>query len=596
MARLGKFFYINGTDNLSNAHFLRVRADGGITESLGCIDTAGTLLESASYFMRPSGFKEDTVYSLIPNNSNGSLNFTRASDAWRTDIEGLIQRVPWNLCTYSEQFQNADWLGGGNGKPTMTDNFAEAPNGTMTASKMEAASDGYQLRQNNAQENTQMNLSVWLRTNTGTKTIQLFMNNASTASQNITVTTTWTRYEISGLVTTLSGGGRNGLNTLEALTSSNYILIWGFQLNVGLTAKPYFPTTDRLNVPRLTYQNGGGGCPAALLEPQRTNLDPNSQTFSGWFLTNSGGTTVTTVSASNPYNFSTVAKVIPDAVLGQHRPFTTINYSAAGRIWVIAKSAGYDYLSFGETGSVAGGSIIFNLSNGTISGSAAGYTGEISSLGGGWYKCSLNIIQTGAFSRFIVVRNANSTADYTGDGTSGVLIAHKQMEVGAYDTTSILTSGATATRVADSFSRSNIYTNGLISASGGTWFVELRGNVAYTRDASTRIGIGDDSTLLTNSLFLNPVFGGGRIYIQKCVSGSIIGLYQTTTNTCKIAIKWNGTSADIFENGVKVVSATSFTATNMEWLTGNAGTPVFIQQMALFNYPLSDSDCQLLTT
>ena len=217
-----------------------------------------TLLEQASLVMIPSGYKEDVVYSQIPTSGAGDLSFTRASNGTRINSAGLVEVVPWNIMTYSEQFQNADWTGGGLGKPTMTDNFAEAPNGTMTASKMEAASDQYQMRQNNAQENTQMNLSVWLRTNTGTKTIQLFLNNGSTATQNLTVTTTWTRYEISGLVTTLSGGGRNGLNTLEALTSGAYILVWGFQTNLGLTAKPYFPTTDRLNVPRLTYQNGGG--------------------------------------------------------------------------------------------------------------------------------------------------------------------------------------------------------------------------------------------------------------------------------------------------------------------------------------------------
>jgi hypothetical protein len=231
-----------------------------------------TLLEQASLVLIPSGYNEDTVYSVIPSNGSGDMSFTRASDGTRINSDGLVEVCPWNLFTYSEQFQNANWTGGGNGKPTMTDNFAEAPNGTFTASKMEAVSDAYQLRQNNAIENTQMNLSVYLRTNTGTKTIQLFLNNGTTAFSNLTVTTTWQRFEISGTVTTLSGSGRNGLATLEALTSSEYILVWGAQISVGLTAKPYFPTTDRLNVPRLTYQNGGGGCPSLLLEPQRTNL------------------------------------------------------------------------------------------------------------------------------------------------------------------------------------------------------------------------------------------------------------------------------------------------------------------------------------
>ena len=54
---------------------------------------------------------------------------------------------------------------------------------------------------------------------------------------------------------------------------------WGAQSNIGSTAKPYFPTTDRLNVPRLTYQNGGGGCPSLLLEKQSTNVNENSNNF-----------------------------------------------------------------------------------------------------------------------------------------------------------------------------------------------------------------------------------------------------------------------------------------------------------------------------
>jgi hypothetical protein len=86
-----------------------------------------------------------------------------------------------------------------------------------------------------------MNVSVWLRTNTGTKTIQLILNDGASAYLDITVTTTWTRYEVSGLVTTLSGSGRNGLQTTEALTSGAYILVWGFQTNLGQPPNPISP-------------------------------------------------------------------------------------------------------------------------------------------------------------------------------------------------------------------------------------------------------------------------------------------------------------------------------------------------------------------
>jgi len=188
---------------------------------------------------------------------------------------------------------------------------------------------------------------------------------------------------------------------------------------------------------------------------------------------------------------------------------------------------------------------------------------------------------------------AGNTYDYT------IRIAQPQMELGAYVTTPIFTSGATATRVADSFSRSNIYTNGLISASGGTWFVELRNNEAYTRDASTvGLFLGSDSAGTTNSLVLRAASGSSRMSIAKYVGGAFTQIYLTTTTTAKIAIKWNGSTADVFVNGTKEVSATAFTATALEFLahatTGDV--PKFIQQMALFPTPLTDAQCQTLTT
>jgi hypothetical protein len=170
-----------------------------------------------------------------------------------------------------------------------------------------------------------------------------------------------------------------------------------------------------------------------------------------------------------------------------------------------------------------------------------------------------------------------------------------QIELGAYTTTWISTSGTSATRVADSFSRNNIYTNGLISASGGTWFVELRNNVAYVRDASST-GLSLDAAALVNGLAIRNT-GTGRLAIQKFVAATATLLYTTTTDTTKIAIKWDGTSCDVFANGTKVVTASSFTLTVMENLSLTSGqVPYFIQQMALYPIPLSDAQCQTLTT
>jgi hypothetical protein len=179
-----------------------------------------------------------------------------------------------------------------------------------------------------------------------------------------------------------------------------------------------------------------------------------------------------------------------------------------------------------------------------------------------------------------------------------IRIAQPQMELGAYATTAIFTTSATATRVADSFSRSNIYTNGLISASGGTWFVELRGNLSLTRDISAvGLFIANTTGGNDNSLVIRAASPPSRLSVAKYVGGAFTQIFLTTTDTVKIAIKWNGSTADVFVNGTKQVSATAFTATNMENLIGGAtDVPKFIQAMALYPSPLSDTDCTTLTT
>jgi hypothetical protein len=219
------------------------------------------------------------------------------------------------------------------------------------------------------------------------------------------------------------------------------------------------------------------------------------------------------------------------------------------------------------------------------------------------------ITLTSTLTRFTFTRtNTNALTDRINAGYQGTLtiagtydftirIAAPQMELGAYSTTYIPTTTASATRVADSFSRNNIYTNGLITSSGGTWFVELRGNLSLTRDAfGAGLYISDTTNISSNNINIRNG-GTSRLAINKVIAGVSTALYLTTTDTTKLAIKWNGTSADIFANGTKVISATAFTPTAMQFLSCDAtDVPKFIQAMALYPSPLSDTDCTTLTT
>jgi hypothetical protein len=307
---------------------------------------------------------------------------------------------------------------------------------------------------------------------------------------------------------------------------------------------------------------------------------------------------VTANTTTSPDGTTNADSLIENTATALHQISQTT--AATGGVYtatIYAKPNGRNWL-FLNIASAASYGAWFDVQNGTVGTIQSNITSAtITSVGNGWYRCSITA-NTGVLSPRIAltIATGNNIFSYTGNGTSGLFIYGAQLEAGAYPTTIIPTTTASATRVADAFSRNNIYTNGLITSSGGTWFVELKGNVIYgARDGNEGIGVGDTAALTTNSLrlFVNT---SGTVQVVKYVSSTLTTLISTSTSTVKIAIKWNGTSADVFINGSKVVTATAFTTTNMEWLTGNAGVPFFIKQMALFNSALSDTQLTQLTT
>jgi hypothetical protein len=137
--------------------------------------------------------------------------------------------------------------------------------------------------------------------------------------------------------------------------------------------------------------------------------------------------------ALSPTGTLTADKLIPDTTTSQHRILQLINFTGPGVFSVYAKADGYNFLSLGSGGGVSGGSIYFNLSNGTISGSAGGVTPLIENVGNGWYRCSIQNATLGAgvnLSYLIVARQAATTADYAGNGTDGILIWGAQLVEG----------------------------------------------------------------------------------------------------------------------------------------------------------------------
>lgn len=357
-----------------------------------------------------------------------------------------------------------------------------------------------------------------------------------------------------------------------------------------------------VNVPRLNYDTVGG-CPSILLEPQRTNLALYSEEFDNatfWVKTNSSIVANSTISPNNSLNADSF---IPDTTNGDHRVNSSSFVPAINTYYTIsvyAKSNGYNFIRLSFGGSGGGGSTFFDLSNGTIGSTVDMFLNSITNAGNGWYRCSVTrqLTTTNNTTVDFYCTSANNQFSWIANGTSGISIWGAQLEQGAYPTSYIPTTTTALTRNGDIIIRDNIYTNGLITSLGGTWFVELDNNFALVRDVASSFSL-QNSSLSESNAFVIKTAGGAlfRLVINKRIADVESNLYLTSTNKIKVAIKWNGVTADVFVNGIKVVSAAIFTTTIMQYMNLSAAdVPKYIKSTMLFPTPLTDTECASLTT
>jgi hypothetical protein len=198
----------------------------------------------------------------------------------------------------------------------------------------------------------------------------------------------------------------------------------------------------------------------------------------------------------------------------------------------------------------------------------------------------------------IVNTDSRGCNAYVGNLSNRLNVWGAQLEAGAYPTSYIPTTSASVTRNYDVPSLGNNYTSGRITPSGGTWFSHLLNNTPKTRDSGGGIGLRLTNVAGNNMFHISTATGSNQRYrVRKIVGGVNMDLYNTVTDEIKVAIKWNGTTADVFVNGIKVIDATAFTSVDLESLNVNNGNiPYNINAMALWPTPLTDTQCIELTT
>jgi hypothetical protein len=340
-------------------------------------------------------------------------------------------------------------------------------------------------------------------------------------------------------------------------------------------------------VPALDYSDSG--CPVLLVEPQSTNLITYSEDFSNAIWTvSAGGTAISPVVTTNqglsPKGDNTADRVVFDLSGG---------------------SSSSDLSMLSETVTVSSGATTTKsiyLKSNTLEDYDLviydGVTGDAISVTvtQEWQRFSLtNSVPSTSSSIVFGLRNAFGV---TTSDTADILIWGAQVEEQSYATSYIPTSGATATRVAETLSKTGL--SNYIGQAEGAIFMELKrldeqgGNVfAFNLTNSTnseRIFFQFDTTSLDFRVGL----------ITPSDTNVILAPSSLNASYNKVAIAYELNRLVLFINGVKITEDNLVTTpTNIDTIKSAGFGVTFygkVKDLRVYNQALTDTELQNLTS
>jgi len=497
-----------------------IRSQARLDEINGIASGADTKADNALALFEDSGYPNIKPSLLLNFAATKSLDpritFTRASEATYLNDKGLLSYAAvdepvfdhdpvtgeckglgiWeartNLLKYSEDFSNAVWQKTATGLaslPQVSLNYGTAPDGTLTATRVDLSINGGTTTTDNCYIMYTADLSVvgqptlcsvFLKTVDGsTKTLRFDFNGstADIAPFNVpllTVTGKWQRFTI-GLSSAIDTQRRFALRLRGSLGTSDSasVLVWGATQENNVTfPTPYIPSTETFtsrastatyigsdglikiaasNAPRMQYTPDNLGLrPKLLLEGASTNLLTYSEQFdnAGW---TKARASITPNVILAPDGTLTADKLVEDTSAStshyiRHSP--TLSGTTTHTFTIFAKSAGrhINITTFGSNGWIVSKTVIVNLIDGS-------YTGEgvVEHLPGGWFKISLTNTTGAETKAYAIDVLLSSVGDefFTGDGTSGIYLWGAQLEQSPYPTSYIPTTSVAVTRAAD---------------------------------------------------------------------------------------------------------------------------------------------------
>jgi hypothetical protein len=309
-------------------------------------------------------------------------------------------------------------------------------------------------------------------------------------------------------------------------------------------------------------------------------------------------TTITANSIISPDGTQNADVIFPDTSPNtSHELFNNIGTSSVSGWSGFFKFQGQRWIGLFGSGDPI---IFYDLQNGVIGNVGAGLSGSITNMGNGWYRCTYikNSGTNTVWGFGFAESNGSMGIGGTPNTSLGFGIWGFQAEAGAYPTSYIPTTTASATRVADACFKTGI--SSLIGQTEGTLYFELQRN---NTDNDTRLQISDGTT--NNWLFISIETGlNPRIYCNVGGVNQFSDYGSAVSNsTHKVAFAYKSNDFKVYIDGVASITQTSGSVPACTRLDVGSGSPSgavlstsLIKEVVLFKTRLTNAELASLTT